>query len=116
MCSTLGVGVSIHSRSAPFSKAVTQSRTTRSMLVSSRKLYKPLAKRLGRTSLPLCLSKLSFSLAVSRVTSSISIKSIYLEAKSPGSFDTGIFCVSDAPSESVRATITPSSTPSSRNA
>ena len=47
---------------------------------------------------------------------SVSRNALYLCARSPASVETGIFWVRPAPSESVRATMTPSSTPSSRNA
>ena len=48
--------------------------------------------------------------------SSTSRKELYLSPKSPSSFVIASLAVSPAPSESVRATIIPSSTPSSKNA
>ena len=60
---TFGVGVSIHSMSAPFCSEVTQSSTTRSIWVPSRNWYRPEARRVGRCSLPSRLIRISSSAA-----------------------------------------------------
>ena len=112
-----GFSVSIHSKSAPFCSDVMQSSTQRSSPVPGLKANRPFGKRLARNIL------LSRGIMTSPEfnpdalsTSSPSMKFVYKSARSPSDVDTGIFCVRPAPNESVRATITPSSTPISRNA
>ncbi|MCY1234985.1 hypothetical protein D9M72_475860 [compost metagenome] len=111
-----GFSVSIHSRSAPFCSAVTQSSTQRASPVPARNWNRLLGRRLGRSSLPSRLMMTSPLPSWSADSSSQSRKELYWSPRSPGVWVTAICLVRPAPSESVRATMMPSSTPSSRKA
>ncbi|MNT50786.1 hypothetical protein D3C72_1877220 [compost metagenome] len=116
ICAICGFSVSIHSRSAPFCSEVMQSSTQRSSPEPARNWNRLLGRRLGRSSLPSRLMMTSPLPSASADTSSQSRKELYWSPRSPGSLVTAICLVRPAPSESVRATMMPSSTPSSRKA